>query len=148
VKSRRARDPGGLVRRLAETARAGAQPTRAELREVLVLLGEQLLAGELAPAEALANELLAALAPLEPGWRAVLAEELELAAAEHVQGVDARYLDLPGYDFDYAISARERLEARFAAAAALGSEPPEALVARVRERDRLLESALERRGRA
>lgn len=147
-------DPAGrLEQALAEIA-AGARkkrwvPDRFLAREILLALGELALSGEDpaedGPAAAWAVRLRAALEPVAERFTEALREELDLAASEHTLGVDPRFLDHPRYDLDYAVLARERLEARLVAADLLGFEPDEALLERVAEADRLLEPYL--RGR-
>ena len=150
-------DPAArLEAALAELQRdlRAKQPVhRYHARALLVPLGELILAGEEAAARetdggprngAPAGEDLAeawtarvreAVTPLEERWTAAASEELALACAEHVQGVDPRFLDHPGYDFVYTVRARERLEARLRACGALDVELPEGLLARVAEAD-------------
>ncbi len=73
-------------------------------------------------------------------WEALLASELELACAEHIHSVDPRYLDLPNYDFEYTLDARERLRLRLIAYEALGHPVAPAWLERIEAADRLLES--------
>jgi hypothetical protein len=102
---------------------------------VLIPLGRLILArGEAALGESLGRARRAAAA-CGDAWTAAVDEELALACAEHVQGTDPRYLELPNFDWDYVLSARERLEARAVAARALGRAPGAALWAQVREAD-------------
>ena len=72
------------------------------------------------------------------GWSEAVRAEVSLACAEHVHSVDPRYLDLPNYDLSYTRAARERLQARLAAAGALGIDVPETLLEGVRRADELL----------
>jgi hypothetical protein len=109
---------------------------RYEVRTVLVPLGRLVLARG---AAALAAELQRVRAAAErhgPRWRAAVEEELSLACAEHVQGTDERFLGLANFDWDYVLQARERLEARRAAALALGHELVSPLWKLVAEADR------------
>lgn len=126
---------------LEALAREGRRPTRYDARALLLALGRLLLEeGAGAAQKELARIRAIQDAPLR-GWRRAVREELSLAAAEHVQGVDPRFLSHPRYDFAYALGARERLEQRLRAAEALGISPPEHLLERVAEADRLLEEA-------
>lgn len=129
---------------LKQRAAKHQQPNRFHARELLVSLGELILAeGEGVPEVARVRE---AVAPFT-NWEKAVAEELSLACTEHVQGVDPRYLDLPNYDFDYLVAARERLEARLTAVDALGLQVAEDLLNRVAEADRVVEPYLrEQRG--
>jgi hypothetical protein len=115
--------------------RPGRMPGRWEARALLIPLGRLILArGEAALAESLGRARRAAAA-CGDAWTAAVDEELALACAEHVQGTDPRYLGLPNFDWDYVLSARERLEARVVAARALGRAPGAALWAQVGEAD-------------
>lgn len=129
---------------LKQRATKKQQPNRFHARELLVALGELILAeGEELPE---IERVRTALAPFEH-WDKAVAEELSLACTEHIQGVDPRYLDLPNYDFEYLVGARERLEARLTAADALGLPVSEDLLNRVAEADRVVEPYLrEQRG--
>ncbi|MCA8981464.1 MAG: hypothetical protein KDC14_15650 [Planctomycetes bacterium] len=129
---------------LHRLARKKQQPNRFHARELLTALGELILAeGEGLPEVELVR---AAVTPFEH-WEKAVAEELSLACTEHIQGVDPRYLDLPNYDFEYLVAARERLEARLTAVDALGLEVSEDLLNRVAEADRVVEPYLrEQRG--
>jgi hypothetical protein len=118
--------PGRLPERL---------PGRWEARAVLIPLGRLILArGEAALREPL-QRIRAATTASAKAWAAALDEELALACAEHVQGTDPRYLALANFDWEYVLSARERLEARVVAARALGRDPQEALWGQVLEAD-------------
>lgn len=131
------------LRHLADLRRRERRPERRDVREVLVGLGELLLRGEPSAASRLEEAR-----PLLVGWRAgaeAVASELALACAEHVHSVDPRYLELPGYDLDYTLAARERLRARTSAAGALGIPVPPALERAVAEADGRLEAFLARR---
>jgi hypothetical protein len=120
---------------------------RQDVRPLLLPLGA-LLAGD---AHELAAECLervrALTTPSAARFREAVESELQLAAAEYVQGVDLRYLSLPGYDFEYTLGSREGLEARQLAAAEFGVLLPAATVAQVESADARLEFELERRGR-
>lgn len=153
-------DPGRrLEEALAEVA-AGLRrkrwaPDRFLAREILLALGELALAaeggassGEAGPqeqAQAWAARVRTALEPAAEAFAQAVAEELDLAATEHTLAVNPRFLDHPRYDLDYTVLARERLEARLAAADLLGLEPEEALLERVAEADRVLEPYLDAR---
>jgi hypothetical protein len=118
---------------------------RWDAREVLVPLGRLVLArGADGCAEDL-QRVRAAVGPAQEAWEAAVREELSLACAEHIQGTDPRFIGLPNFDWDYVLEARERLEARAAAARALGGEPPAGLWGEVLAADRRVE--VERRRR-
>lgn len=129
---------------LGRLAARGRKPTRFHARALLIPLGRLLLEGE---AEAQAGAIQRArqlTEPLREAWEKSVQEELALACAEHVLGVDPRHLDHPRFDFGYALAARERLEARLAAASALDLQPPEELLDGVARADELLQPYLER----
>lgn len=122
-------------------AREGRRPTRYDARALLIPLGRILIEEGKQAAQAEVARIRAVQdAPLR-GWRRAVREELALAAAEHVRGVDPRFLSHPRYDFTYTLGARERLEQRLRAAEALGIAPSEDLLERVAEADRLLDEA-------
>lgn len=128
-----------LLRKAVE--RPGALD-RQVVRALLVPLGALLLDPgdlDLAPFLAEVRELVG---PAEKAWREALEFELTLAASEHIQGVDLRYLNRPDYDFEYTIGARQRLAARFAAAEALGWPADAELLQRVRRADATLQPFL------
>ena len=129
---------------LKQLAKQKREPNRLHARDLLTALGALVLEeGADAPEVA---RVRTAVEPFER-WEKAVAEELSLACTEHVQSVDARFLDLPNYDFDYLVSARERLEARLVAVEALGLATPEDLLNRVAEADRVVEPYLrDRRG--
>jgi len=118
--------------------RAGEALERRDVREVLIPLGELLAEERSEEAEAALLHLKEVLGSHGERFEAVVRDELALACAEHVHSVDPRYLDLPNYDLEYTRAARRRLEARLLAAARLGIEPSEGLVAQVQEADRRL----------
>ena len=129
---------------LKQLGKQKREPNRLHARDLLIALGALVLE-EGADVPELAR-VRAAVEPFEH-WEKAVAEELSLACTEHVQSVDARFLDLPNYDFDYLVSARERLEARLVAVEALGLATPEDLLNRVAEADRVVEPYLrDRRG--
>jgi hypothetical protein len=138
-------DPGEDLERalegLAAMVRAKRKPTRQEARALLIALG-RVLADEPEAIEALAPRIREAVGPLLESWEAAVQDELALACAEHVQGVDPRYLGHPRYDFEYTLEARRRLAARLRAAAALGHALPEAWARDVERADALLTRAL------
>lgn len=78
-------------------------------------------------------------------WGLALEAEMQLACGEHIQGVDPRYLGHPRYDFQYTLEARQRLEQRFEALAALEQPIDPQLVARVADADERLADELEKR---
>jgi hypothetical protein len=140
----RAEDPRDeLERALAQLAGwidERKKPTRHQARALLVALGRWIRHG--APSgdqvSAVRDRLRAIVHPLAEGWEAAVLDELILACTEHIRSVDPRYLDHPRYDFAYPIEARERLESRLVAAAALGMSPSPELLARVTRADELL----------
>jgi len=130
--------------RALETA-GKAPPGRWEARAVLVPLGLLLQArGREALSDAL-QRLDKALGKHRDSWRRAVEEELSLACAEHIQGVDPRYLDLASFDWDYLMEARERLEARRVAAEALEIPLPAHLWAQVVSADERLRPHMDAR---
>lgn len=114
-------------------------PSRYDARWLLLELGGVLMdEGEEAsrPRVARARKVVQRLGQ---AWEQAVAEELQLAAAEHVHAVDPRWLTHPRYDLAYTLSARERLEARIVAAEALGSPLDEGLLAAVQRADGVLQ---------
>lgn len=126
------------------------KPTRHHARAVLIGMGRWI--EEEDPPPERVDEVAARLAqlvhPLGESWEAALHDELILACTEHVRSVDPRYLDHPRYDFAYTIAAREALEARLVAAAALETSPSEELLDKVARADERLRPYLEDRGPA
>ena len=114
------------------------RPDRHHARALLVPLGELLLAEGPNSVREAVERAREAGETLGEGWEEALRSELSLAAAEHVHAVDARYLALPNYDFAYTVRARERLEARLAAAAELDFELRGALRDGIRRADERL----------
>lgn len=105
---------------LEELAKTDAKKRRAadrlDVRAILIGLGDLIL--QHGPEEAStgldrARELALRLGP---EWEAACHSEVALACSEHINGVDARYLNHPKYDFKYTIRGRELLEARLIAA--------------------------------
>jgi hypothetical protein len=119
-------------------------PDRQLVRLAFVALGRIDLEEGEAAARPLAKELAAAALPHEERWTEAVDSELSLAVAEHVHSADPHYLELPGYDFAYAIAARERLEARLRAAELLGLPVAEGLLDQVTAADERLQPFLER----
>lgn len=113
------------------------------VRAILVPLGFLIEAGADVGEEL--DRLGALIEDRRPAWGRALEFELKLAVSEHVLSVDLRYLGRPDYDFDYAVRARERLQARLSAAEALDTPAPEALVEQVRRADAILEPFLRSR---
>jgi len=124
-----------LVELEALAAKKGRRPGRWEARELLIPLGRLVLARGEAALGASLERARKATAAFADAWAAAVDEELALACAEHVQGTDPRYMELPNFDWDYVLSARERLEARVVGARALGRAPREALWSQVLEAD-------------
>ncbi len=123
---------------LAALERAEARPDRHHARALLVPLGRLFGSGGTDAAEPWLARARRAGAGLGEAWIEAVRAELALACAEYVHAVDARYLELPNYDFAYTFGARERLEARLLAARALALEPPATLLEGVRRADELL----------
>jgi hypothetical protein len=128
---------------LERICRAGRPPTRYHARAVLVPLGRLLLEGEGPGTRDGLERLRRAVEPTREAWEAAVEQELALAIAEHVLGVDPRHLGNPRFDFEYAVAARERLEARLSAALALDLAPSEESLDRIAAADRLLAPYLE-----
>ena len=134
------------VRALAKAARSKNPPSHRHARDILLLLGAAVLAeGEDAQEERLAA-IDGAVGERREPWLRAVEHELAMACNEHVQSVDPRYLDHPRYDFAYTIAARERLEARLAAASVMGIEVSEEALERVAQADRSLAPYLRERG--
>jgi len=123
----------------------GGGLSRYEARDLLLPLGQLILEEDGPEATDLVAEARALVDTLGAAWILAAGEELALAAAEHVAGVEPRWLDHPGYDFGYTERARERLEQRLVAAENLGLELPSALSEGIERADRLLGEARERR---
>lgn len=123
-------------------------PNRHQVRSIYIPLGMLILEGSLDGIEATLERLAGLLAPRAEAWEQAVHEELRLAQAEYCQSVDPRYLGRPGYDLAYTIAARERLEARLAAAKALGQDLPPGLEESVQASDAVLEPYLEAEGPA
>jgi hypothetical protein len=112
------------------------------VRAVLLPLGALLIHPGDEDQDAILTEIRELVEPAEKAWREALEFELKLAASEHIQSVDLRYLSRPDYDFEYTMRARERLEARLAAAEALGWPADAELLQRVQRADATLEPFL------
>ena len=121
------------------------KPSRFQARAALLAIGMDLLAGNRARAASSAERMKAILARDPSGWEAAIGEELTLACTEHVRACDPRWLEHPRYDFQYTVAAREKLEARIAAAARLDLPASELLLDQVARADGLLEPHLRRR---
>lgn len=130
---------------LADWVKRKKKPTRQHARSVLIALGR--LPDLPTSGKAWSERIQAAVHPLGEAWEAAVQDELLLACTEHVTSVDPRYLDHPRYDFEYAIRARERLEARLLAAEVLGHRVDEALLAKVERADAKLDPYLRDRPR-
>jgi hypothetical protein len=120
----------------------GGRPSRYDARDLLLALGD-----ERAPGPAVRGRIEALSPAFREAWDAAIRDELSMAGTEHVRSVDPRYLDRPGYDFEYTIEARERLEARLRAAEHLGIRIDDSLAGAIRRADELLRVRLERRER-
>ena len=122
-------------------------PSRYDARWLLIELGSVLLREDDRATGAEADTALHALVArsrkvvqrLGVPWERAVREELQLAAAEHIHAVDPRWLSHPRYDMAYTLAARERLEARIRAAAALGTPLEPQLAEGVLRADAVLE---------
>lgn len=119
---------------------------RQDVRALLLPLGALLADSNSTRGAAWVSRIEARVAGELARFRAVVESELQLAAAEYVQGVDPRYLGLPGYDFEYTLGSREGLEARRLASEALAVRLPEATLRQIELADERLAAELERRG--
>jgi hypothetical protein len=140
-----AKDAEEAVADLADWVRQKKKPTRHHARSVLIALGR--LPDLPGNGTSWRERIKAAVHPLEEAWEAAVQDELMLACTEHVTSVDPRYLDHPRYDFEYAIRARERLEARLLSAEVLGHAVEGSLLAKVERADAQLEPYLRDRPR-
>lgn len=132
------------VKGLEELPKKKRRPTRLHARAVMLPLGRLVLDdGEEAVRDDV-RRLARVTEVFRQDWERAVREELDLACAEHIQGVDPRHLDHPRFDFEYVVAARERLEARLAAASVLDLSPSEATLDRIAAADRLLEPHLRR----
>jgi hypothetical protein len=129
------------IRALQELRARERPPDHRDARALLVELGLRLLG---APEGATDLEhARRATEALGEAWLTAAREELALAATEYVRSVDPRFLELPNYDFEYTLAARERLEARLVAAKALGLAPGTRTLRKVERADALLAKRLE-----
>ena len=117
-------------------------PGRWEARAVLVPLGLLIQARGLEALSDALERVKAATAPHEEAWQKAILEEVSLACAEHIQGVDPRYLGLANFDWGYLLEARERLEARKIAAEALQMPIPAHLWSQVEAADEQIQPHL------
>lgn len=140
-----ARDAEEALEDLADWVRQKKKPMRQHARSVLIALGR--LPDLPANGRTWRERIAAAVHPLSEAWEAAIQDELLLACTEHVTSADPRYLDHPRYDFEYAIRARERLEARLLAAEVLGHAVDASLLAKVERADAKLEPYLRDRPR-
>ncbi len=121
-----------------------ARPSRKDARALLVPMGT-LLPSWSSDALAAALERIREVTKGFPeAWRAAISEELELACTEYVTSVDERYLGMKDYDFAYTSGARERLEARLRACAAMGHPLPEGMLRRIAGADAIYAPYLKR----
>lgn len=128
-----------------ETLEKGrGRPNRYHARALLLPLGELLLSEGASTLDDLMERTRAVTDALGESWREAALGELALAAAEHIHAADPRYLGLENYDFAYTFRARERLEARLAAAGELDLSLPPGLQNEVRAADERLEPHLGR----
>ena len=125
---------------LAADLKGKGVPHRYDARAILVPLGQLMMASTEADGITEAGgdwveRIQALMEPVMDFWQGAVEEELSLSCSEHIRAVDPRFLDHPGYDFPYTISARARLEARLLACQALDLEVTEGLLDRVAEAD-------------
>ncbi len=133
------------VRTLEALVGRGARPSRHDARRILLALGEILLEGDEPAASGPIGRLRAVVERVREAWEKACGEELALAASEHVQGVDPRWLSHPRFDLAYVVEARRRLEMRLRAMERLGQEPDEVWLDRIAQADQLLQPHLEDR---
>jgi len=115
-------------------ARRG-RPTRHDARPILLGIGERLLEGDTAAADAASTRVGAAAAELREAFEEAVRDELGMAATEYVRSVDPRFLDLPAYDLAYTLETRRLLEARLRASERLGVPIEASLAAGIRRAD-------------
>jgi hypothetical protein len=120
-------------------------PDRQLVRFAFLALGQIALEEGSTEARPLAAELKAAAELHEEHWTEAVNSEMTLAVAEHVGGVDPRFLDMPSYDFAYTVTARERLEARLQAMEVLGYPVSEDLLNQISRADERLAPYLAKR---
>lgn len=125
---------------LATDMKAKGVPHRYDARAILVPLGQLMIAAREAdgvtdPGGDWVERIQKLVEPVMEFWQAAVQEELSLSCSEHIRAVDPRFLDHPGYDFPYTLTARARLEARLLGCQALDLEVPEGLLDRVVEAD-------------
>lgn len=133
------------LKRLTALAKKKRGPSRFDARDILLAVGELAQTGQVDALQAPLERLEALLKPHREQWERALAEELELACTEHIQGVDPRFLEHPRYDFAYTIEARHRLELRLVALDQLEIEPRADLLSGVERADERLAPYLARR---
>jgi hypothetical protein len=139
------RPPNDPLKELALACGPKRRIDRLHAREVLLAIGERVLADDGAGAQEWASRVRELTAPREADWLRAVHDEILMASTEHVRSVDPRFLNRPDYDLAYTVEARAALEARLRAAEALGIEVPHSLLDRVAAADRLLEPLLGRR---
>lgn len=131
------------IAELKRRKKAEEIPDRQLVRVLLLGLGKLAMSEGEADTRALAKSISEATADHDR-WAEALDSEMMLAVAEHVQGVDPKFLDLPSYDFAYTIAARERLEQRLKALELLEHRIDERLLDQIAEADARLHPYLER----
>ena len=124
------------------------KPSRFDVRALFIPLGALVLEGDITGLAPTIERLGGFVRPDDEDWQRAVDEELTLAAEEYCLSVDAKYLDLPNYDFDYTARSRETLECRLRAAELLGFGAPEAIQGRIATADSVLEPYLDTRGEA
>ena len=125
---------------LEALAKANGRPSRHDARPLLLELGRELESGPGGAAETAKRRLEALGGPFEEAWVAAVADELAMAATEHVRSADPRYLDHPKYDWRYTLEARELLARRLRAVLFLGIPVDPGLTASIERADRLIEA--------
>ena len=107
----------GQLEELAQTpAKDRRAADRYDVRGILVGLGDLILEHGLGSTDQALMRVKELGAKLGAEWTTACHSELALACAEHIHGVDARFLNHPNYDFKYTIRGRELLEARLISA--------------------------------
>jgi hypothetical protein len=130
------------LKELARVCGSKQRIDRLHAREVLLAIGERVLSGDEADAQALAGRVRTLSAARAADWELAVRDEILMASTEHVRSVDPRFLSRPDYDLHYTVEARATLEARLRAAELLGIEVPAPILERVAAADRLLEPLL------
>ncbi|MFT5289330.1 MAG: hypothetical protein ACI82F_001391 [Planctomycetota bacterium] len=127
-----------VLNHLQARVEAEQKPSRFDARWLLMELGEVLQKEGSVATQARVARARKIVHRLGEAWDRAVRDELQIAATEHIQGVDPRFLSHPRYDLTYTLTARARLESRLLAAAALGTPLEESLAQAVERADRRL----------